>query len=50
MRIIKQRLLELIPDLRVFLDVDGTAARVQRGPPHLPPIVLTSLASAAPLG
>ena len=32
MRIVKQRLLEMIPDLHVFLDVDGMRSDVQHAP------------------
>ena len=35
MRIVKQRLLELVPDLHVFLDVDGAALSPS---PRLPPL------------
>jgi hypothetical protein len=33
MRILKQRLIEMMPNLRVFLDVDGIARKSLTDPP-----------------
>ena len=47
MRIIKQRLLEMIPDLSVFLDVDGQQQAAHEEPSTFVPAIPTHLLPCA---